>query len=561
MTRKGKPRLVVGIGASAGGLDPLVRFVENLPPDPGLALVIVQHLSPDFKSLMDELLARHTPLPIHLVEDGMPVEADHIYLIPAKKEMMVSGGRLLLSERARQQELTLPIDVFFRSLAQDYGPDAVAVVLSGGGSDGSRGILHVHDAGGLVLVQDLESAQFDGMPKAAMETGIVDHTLRPEEMPRVILDRARGASSATPKTAEPGSETPRGIDALYRVLETEFGLDFNHYKPSTVTRRIERRLGLAQVRSVDEYLARLRSERSELDALYRDLLIGVTRFFRDPDAFALLEKQILPELLAREPRSTPLRIWVAGCATGEEAYSLAILLHELSATHGERPVKIFATDVHRGSLEQATLGIYGEDAIANVAPDRLARYFMQQGNTYQVVTELRQTVVFAQHNVISDAPFTRVDLVACRNLLIYLQPAAQQRVLSFFHFALNQGGVLFLGPSESLGPLADGFDIIDKHLQLYRKGLEIRTPVDPRRRSSMAVSTRLALPPVVAPPRHSLGQLLSVYDALLEETMPPSVLLTERGELVHALGGAARFLRVRDGRQSLDVLDLVDAQL
>ena len=555
------PRFVVGIGASAGGLDPLVRFFENLPEDTGMGFVIVQHLSPDFKSLMDELLARHTPLPIHLVEDGMPVEADHIYLIPAKKEMIVSGGRLLLSERVRQQELTLPIDVFFRSLAQDYGSKAVAIVLSGGGSDGSRGISHVHEAGGLVLVQDLESAQFDGMPKAAIETGIVDHTLRPEDMPRLLLERAEGSLVESPKriASEPGG--PRGLDALYDVLETEFGLDFTHYKPSTVTRRIERRLGLAQVRSVDEYLVRLRSERDELDALYRDLLIGVTRFFRDPEAFALLEQRILPELLAREPRNVPLRLWVAGCATGEEAYSLAILLQELAPTYGDRPIKIFATDVHRGSLEQATLGVYGEDAIANVSPDRLARYFTQNGNSYQVVPELRQMVVFAQHNVISDAPFTRVDLISCRNLLIYLQPPAQQRVLSFFHFALSQAGMLFLGPSESLGPLADGFEIIDKHWQLYRKGTEVRTPVDARHRSTVAVNTRLAVPSVVAPARHSLGQLLSVYDALLEETMPPSLLVTERGELVHALGGAARFLRVRDGRQSLDVLDLVDTDL
>ena len=295
--------------------------------------------------------------------------------------------------------------------------------------------------------------------------------------------------------------------------------------------------------------------------MYRDLLIGVTRFFRDPEAFALLEQRILPELLAREPRNAPLRLWVAGCATGEEAYSLAILLQELSAKYGERPIKIFATDVHRGSLEHATAGVYGEDAIANVSPDRLARYFMQTGNTYQVVPELRQMVVFAQHNVISDAPFTRVDLITCRNLLIYLQPPAQQRVLSFFHFALTQAGVLFLGPSESLGPLADGFEIIDKHWQLYRKGTEVRTPVDPRHRSAIALNTRLAVPSTVAPARHSLGQLLSVYDALLEETMPPSLLLNERGELVHALGGAARFLRVRDGRQSLDVLDLVDTDL
>ena len=331
------PRFVVGIGASAGGLDPLVRFFESLPKDTGMAFVIVQHLSPDFKSLMDELLARHTALPIHLVEDGMAVEADHIYLIPAKKEMIVSGGRLLLSERGRQQELTLPIDVFFRSLAQDYGSKAVAIVLSGGGSDGSRGIAHVHETGGLVLVQDLETAQFDGMPRAAIETGVVDHTLRPEDMPRVLLERAEGSLAAAPSAVQSNPEKPRGLEGLYDVLETEFGLDFTHYKPSTVTRRIERRLGLAQAQSIDEYLTRLRSERDELDALYRDLLIGVTRFFRDPDAFALLEKQILPELLTREPRNAPLRLWVAGCATGEEAYSLAILLQDLMATYGERP--------------------------------------------------------------------------------------------------------------------------------------------------------------------------------------------------------------------------------
>src|SRR5688500_5933370 len=352
------PPFVVGIGASAGGLDPLVRFFDNLPERTGMAFVIVQHLSPDFRSLMDELLSRHTTLPIHLVEDGMPVQADHVYLIPAKKEMIISGGRLLLSERHRQQELTLPIDVFFRSLAQDCARRAVAIVLSGGGSDGSRGIRHVHDAGGLVLAQDLASAQFDGMPKAAMQTGVVDHTLPPQDMPRLLLANAgsQKRDDATSLAAD-DAEVPeaRGLEAVYRMLETEFGLDFTHYKPSTVTRRIERRLALAQSQHVDEYLARLRSDREELDALYRDLLIGVTRFFRDPEAFALLEERILPELLKREPRGTPLRLWVAGCATGEEAYSLAILVQDLMETHGQRPVKIFATDVHRGSLDLAAL--------------------------------------------------------------------------------------------------------------------------------------------------------------------------------------------------------------
>src|SRR5688572_12220105 len=555
------PRFVVGIGASAGGLDPLVRFFENLPKSTGMAYVIVQHLSPDFKSLMDELLARHTMLPIHLVEDGMPVEADHVYLIPAKKEMIISGGRLLLSERDRQQELTLPIDMFFRSLAQDCGARAVAVVLSGGGSDGSRGIRHVREAGGLVLAQDLESAQFDGMPKAAIDTGVVHHALPPQEMPRALLEHAGHRAVPAPDIAAHDRPEPRGLEALYRVLETEFGIDFTHYKPSTVTRRIERRLALAQSQSIDDYLARLRSERDELDALYRDLLIGVTRFFRDPDAFDVLEQQILPELLTREPRNAPVRLWVAGCATGEEAYSLAILLQDLMAIHGERPVKIFATDVHRGSLERAAVAAYDEEAVSNVSAERLTRYFTQNGNTYQVVPELRQMIVFAQHNVIRDAPFTRLDLITCRNLLIYLQPPAQQRVLSFFHFALNQSGVLFLGPSESLGPLADGFEVVDKHWQLYRKGGEVRTPVDVRQRPALStVDGRVAVSPVLPAARGSLGQLLSVYDALLEESMPPSLIVNERGELVHVLG-ASRFLRVRDGRQSLDVQDLVHADL
>jgi two-component system CheB/CheR fusion protein len=560
-TRVALPRYIVGIGASAGGLDPLVRFFDNLPKDTGMAFVIVQHLSPDFKSLMDELLARHTLLPIHLVEDGMRVEADHVYLIPAKKEMIISGGRLLLSDRHRQQELTLPIDVFFRSLAQDCGPQAIAIVLSGGGSDGSRGICHIHDAGGLVLAQDLESAQFDGMPKAAIETRVVDHTLPPQDMPRVLLEHVGERSTGQPAAIDAKPPEPRGLEAVYRMLETEFGLDFNHYKPSTVTRRIERRLALAQSPNIDEYLARLRSDRTELDALYRDLLIGVTRFFRDPEAFALLEQRVLPELLTREPRHAPLRLWVAGAATGEEAYSLAILLQDLMATHGERPVKIFATDVHRGSLEQAATGVYGEDAVSSVSSDRLARYFTHSAGTYQVIPELRQMIVFAQHNVISDAPFTRVDLITCRNLLIYLQPAAQQRVLSVFHFALTPGGVLLLGPSETLGTLADGFEVLDKHWQLYRKAGEVRTRVEARRTPLLSMDARAPVPPVLPPARHSIGQLLSVYDALLEETLPPSLILSDRGELLHVLGGAARFLRVRDGRQSLDVQDLVHADL
>jgi len=555
------PPFVVGIGASAGGLDALERFFDQLPKTTGMAFVVVQHLSPDFKSMMDELLARHTQLPVLLVEDGMPVRADHVYLIPPGKEMIVSGGRLLLSERDNKQELSLPIDVFFRSLAQDCGPRSVAIVLSGGGSDGSRGVRDVHEAGGLVIVQDEQSAQFDGMPRTARDSGVAHWVLAPQDMPRVLVEHA--SNTAWPK---PSSGMKKrlggsgGFEAIYELLELEFGLDFTHYKPSTVTRRIERRLALARAEDVERYVARLRQERDELDVLYRDLLIGVTRFFRNEEAFEILEHQVLPDLLRRGPRDVPLRVWLAGCATGEEAYSLAITIQEAIARIGERPVKIFATDVHRGSLERAARGVYDEEALVNVPSERVERYFQRTGRAFQVAPDLRQMIVFAPHNVIKDAPFTRVDLISCRNLLIYLQPAAQQKVLSLFHFALNRGGVLFLGPSESPGPLAHDYDTIDKHWRIYRKFSDVRVPVDARLQPLRSAEARASLPraPVA---RHSMSHLLAAYDALLEEHMPPSLLVDDRGELVHAFAGASRFLRPRDGRVGLDVLQLVDPEL
>ncbi|HEX2661176.1 MAG TPA: chemotaxis protein CheB, partial [Polyangia bacterium] len=564
--RSPTPPFVVGIGASAGGLEALERFFGSLPEKTGMAFVVIQHLSPDFKSLMDELLARHTRLPIHLVEDGMRVEVDHVYLIPPRMEMIISEGRLLLSERAPQPEFTLPIDVFFRSLARDCGSRAVAIVLSGGGSDGSRGIRDVRDAGGLVIVQDTNTAQFDGMPKTARDAGVAHWVLPPQEMPHVLQELLKGkpASDGTGSngaTHDHGGGATRGIEAVYRMLEEQFGIDFTHYKPSTITRRIERRLALAQSPNIEEYVERLTNDRNELDVLYRDLLIGVTRFFRDEDAFAMLERQVLPELLAQEPQNEPVRIWVAGCATGEEAYSLAIALQDLMLVSGERQVKIFATDVHRGSIERATRALYEADALANVSKERLARYFLRIGDAYQVVPDVRKMIVFAQHNVMKDAPFTRVNLITCRNLLIYLQPAAQQKVLSLFHFALKRGGQLFLGPSETIGPMGREFQVVDKHWRVYRKHTDVRmtfeAPMPPR----APVEPRHLSQSQAVPNRQPVTQLLSVYDALLDDVMPPSLLITDRGELVHSFNGGSRFLHMRDGRQGLDILDVVDPEL
>jgi two-component system CheB/CheR fusion protein len=557
----GKPLHVVGIGASAGGLDALERFFDALPNDTGMAFVVIQHLSPAFKSLMDQLLRRHTQLPIHLVEDGMQVEANHVYLIPPKKEMIISDGRLLLSEREQNQELTLPIDIFFRSLARDCGEQAIGIVLSGGGSDGSRGIRDIHEAGGLVLVQDGDSAQFDGMPRTARDAGVAQWVLSPAEMPKVLLQYASGRAGKEPPPAVVGD--PDGIGTVYRMLQDEYGIDFTHYKPSTVTRRIERRLSLARSQNLPEYVRHLKEDKLELDVLYRDLLIGVTRFFRDEEAFRVLEQTILPDLLERTPRDRPLRIWVTGCATGEEVYSLAIVLSDLMLERGSRPVKIFATDLHRGSLERAARAVYDEEAIHGVTPERLARYFTRLGSTYQVVPDLRQMVVFAPHNVIRDAPFTRVDLVSCRNLLIYLQPSVQQKVLSLLHFALNRGGVLFMGPSENPGALGRELETLDKHWKIYRKLSDVHAAQTPQPRpNTRSVESRVdvAPQPVVAS-RYSMSQLLATYDALLEDVMPPSLLVSDRGELIHTFSGASRFLRFRDGRPGLEVFDCVDAEL
>jgi two-component system, chemotaxis family, CheB/CheR fusion protein len=554
---------IAGVGASAGGLEALERLFRATPADTGVAFVVIQHLSPDFKSLMDELLARHTKMPIYRVEDGMAVRANSIYLLPPRKEMIISGGKLLLTDKDPQQDLSLPIDHFFRSLAQDAGPRAIAIVLSGTGSDGSRGIRDIHEAGGLVLAQSEETAKFDGMPRSALDTGVVEATLSPEEMPQAIGEHVhrRSLGFAGREVGRPDGEAGHGVEAIFKLLRDEYGIDFSHYKPNTVARRIERRLSLNQSVDLDDYVERLRNDPQELNSLYRDLLIGVTRFFRDRESFDRLEKDVIPDLLARKRPGDEIRFWVAGCATGEEAYSIAILLHERLQLFG-RPmnVKIFATDVHGASLEVASAGVYDEDALSEVKPSRLATYFTKKQDGYHILPEIRQMIVFARHNVIKDAPFTKIDLISCRNLLIYFQPAAQKKALSLFHFGLRTGGVLFLGPSESPGELAPEFETLDEHWKIYRKRRDIRLPADLRLPlSSAAPHVRVTAPAPAAVPLDA--GLLSAYDRLLEEHMPPGLLITDRRQLVHSFSGAGQFLSQRDGRPTSDILDLVEGDL
>jgi two-component system, chemotaxis family, CheB/CheR fusion protein len=555
---------IVGIGASAGGLESLERLFSHVPADTGMAFVVLQHLSPDFKSLMDELLARRTSMPVRQAEHEVLVEPNSVYLLPPMKEMIIRDRRLLLSDRDPRHGLALPIDHFFRSLAQDVGERAIAVILSGSGSDGSRGVQEVRRVGGVVFCESTDTAKFNGMPLSAIGTNAVDQVLAPEEIAAAIAAIAH-PSVAVPPGPDQAEGDDLGVNAILRLLRDGYGIDFSHYKASTVTRRIERRLALNRSIDLDTYVEQIRGNSRELNSLYEDLLIGVTRFFRDDETFEALAQRVIPDIIERAKSDAPddqIRVWISGCATGQEAYSIAILFHEqLSARRRPVNLKILATDVHKASLEVASAGIYTEQQVAGIDPERLERFFTLKPNGYHISQSLRESIVFAPHNLIRDSPFTKMDLITCRNLLIYLQPHAQKTVFTLFHFALKTGGFLFLGSSESPGGLLDEFETIDEHAKIYRKKRDIRLPPDlklPLPRAGMAPRVPV---PTLSRSAGVTPQLLSVYDRLLEWHMPPAFLVDEHAQLVDTYGGAASLLKVKDRRPSQNLLEMVNDDL
>jgi two-component system, chemotaxis family, CheB/CheR fusion protein len=555
------PSRIVGIGASAGGLEALELFFSHMPSDSGLAFVVVQHLSPDFKSVMDELLARRTRMRVVMAENGMPVLADTIYLLPRKTEMTIREGALRLAQRdPHGNTLLLPIDAFFESLADDAAERAVGVVLSGTGSDGSRGIRAIHQAGGLVLAQSEESAKFDGMPRAAADTEIVDFILPPERMPEILLAYA----GATEGGVAPGLVRleESEFSAVFHLLKAHHGIDFHSYKPTTMRRRIERRIILRDVGDLEAYVKLLKEDGEELEALYVDLLIGVTRFFRDEAAFERLRDEVLPKLFADKSSGEEVRAWVCGCATGEEAYSIAILLLEAAKQEGgDYRIKVFATDVHRRTLDRAARGIYTHADLTHV-PERLReRYFNCEGETCRVKPDLRQAVVFSEHNLTADPPFTKIDLVSCRNLLIYLQSSAQRKAISLFHFSLNVGGFLMLGPSESLGALEDEFTLVDRHWKIYSKRRDVRVFSSVRELSPAISAERMVLPLPGSTRLGVDGRLARAYDALLARYIPASVLVDDARRLLHSFGEVSRFFVRPEGRPTLDLVEMLAGDL
>ena len=500
---------IVGIGASAGGLGAFEAFFSAMPADTesGMAFVLVQHLSPDHKSILSDLVKRYTRMQVYEVEDGMAIQPNCTYIIPPNRDMAILNGTLQLLEPTAPRGQRLPIDYFFRSLAEDQHERAICIVLSGTGSDGTLGVRAVKGEGGMAMVQNPDSCEYDGMPRSAIATGMVDYVLPPAEMPAQLIAYVTHAFGRRPRRASaPGLGAADALKKICLLLRSQTGHDFSQYKQNTIIRRVERRMALHQIDRPDDYLRFMQESTREVEALFRELLIGVTSFFRDPAAFEGLKTQIIPRLFAGKPAGGLIRVWVCGCSTGEEAYSIAILIQEhLETLKQPFKVQIFATDIDDHAIDQARNGAYPASIAADVSTERLARYFAfdPDGGVYRVHKFIRDLLVFSEQDVIKDPPFSKLDLISCRNLLIYMNGDLQKRLIPLFHYALNPGGFLFLGTSENLGEFTTLFEAVDRKSNLYLRKDYLPARPRPLLRDFAPSLSRAGTHAALAPPREA----------------------------------------------------------
>jgi two-component system, chemotaxis family, CheB/CheR fusion protein len=539
---------VIGIGASAGGLQALESFFANVPEESGLAYVVISHTDPDRASMLPEILKRKAKIPVNVIAEGMPAEPDKVYLPPSDKDLGIEKRAFRLKERQRRDGLHMPIDMFLRSLAEDCAARAGCVILSGTGTDGSQGVRAIKEMAGVTVAQSTASARHQGMPRSAIETGLVDFILSPEEIPGELTRYFKHPGAIA---AQKGQDEPDVLRRILTFLNNRTQHDFSLYKKSTLIRRIERRMGITRSKNGSEYLSFLHRNPREVETVFQDLLIGVTNFFRDPGAFVFLKNNILPDLLACSEGA--LKIWVPGCSTGEEAYSVAITVKEaLVARNENRRFQIFATDLDKQAIEKARHGVYVENIAADVSAERLKRFFNKTNHLYQVNKEIRESIVFAAQNILSEPPFSHLDLLVCRNLLIYLQPEAQKKLIPLFHYTLNAGGILFLGTSESVGRFNGLFETLNKKYSFYRKretktGPLVEFPTRGGRLIGLQEDHEA---------ERSEGTLIAqaAERLLLSDYTPTCVIINGEGQLLHVHGHTGKYLEQPSGKPSFDII-------
>jgi len=556
-----RPFAIVGVGASAGGLEAFTKLLGNLPRDTGMGFVLVQHMAPRSHSMLPEILAKVARMPVTEAENGTRVQPNHIYVTPPDILMTLEEGVLHLASRAEPRVLTRPIDIFLRSLAQDQGSRAIGVILSGTASDGVLGLKDIKAEGGVTFAQDVESAKYPGMPESAIAAGVVDFVLPPEKIARKLASLAHHPLVMAPhpvKAAEAPLEE-RVFNQILMMLKMGTGLDFTHYKQSTIKRRLQRRMMLQQVEETEDYVKYLRQHPDEVKNLYEDILINVTSFFREPESFEFLQKIVFPEILRNRVEDEPIRIWIPGCASGEEAYSLAIsLLEFLGDMVSNVQIQIFATDVEDGVIDKARLGIYPESITADVSADRLRRFFSKVAGGYQVSKNIRSMCVFAKQNLTKDSPFSRLDLISCRNVLIYFGAVLQKKVIPIFHFALKPGGFLLLGKSEALSAFPEYFTRVDKRLKVFqKKTVAVPYPVLPPFPEVAEDGGQGKVE--VKPPEEivSLGDLQQETDRIvLSRFAPAGVVIDANLNIIQFRGHTGRFLEPNPGEASLNLLKM-----
>jgi two-component system CheB/CheR fusion protein len=548
---------VVGIGASAGGLAAFEEFFSGMPADvgTGMAFVLVQHLSPDHKSILTNLVQRYTRMQVSEVVDGVTLRRDCAYIIPPNCDMALLAGRLHLLEPSAPRGQRLPIDFFFRSLAQELRERAIGVVLSGTGSDGTLGARAIKGEGGLVIAQIPGSTEFDGMPSSVIRAGLVDYELVPAEMPGKIMAYVGHAFGKLERAGfSIAGRSDDVMNKIFVLLRAQTGHDFSQYKPNTVLRRIERRMAVHQVDSLSMYLKFLQGFPNEAILLFRDLLIGVTRFFRDREAFVGLEDTVIPKLLAEKPAGSVVRVWVPGCSTGEEAYSIAMLIQErILALRLGIKLQVFASDIDTQAIAVARTGVYPASVAPDISKERLGRFFTSVDGTasYRVNKDIRDLVVFSEQDLVRDPPFSKLDVISCRNLLIYLSGELQRKVLSIFHYALNPGGVLFLGTSETVGEFGDQFVALDRRLKIYQKrGDKIGTFVQPASVLVRSIARRpiqdgLGIRKAFNPGKTSLRDIAE--QALLKQVAPAAALVNAQGVIQYLHGRTGQYLEPAEG--------------